>query len=182
MRRYNDPSRGAVRRSILKWGFPSIVDLLSTYGGRARELQPWMAGAQISRDRNLRLQYLAGMDLNSYNEVPIYNAIASYRTYPEDLFIAVGSTHFVAGCGGERPGAGVGSTLIRKISFHGADHNPRIQRSAMKAAVRTWTTGSPTARSSALTADIASRPSLDRASAAHIRTSQSSSLNAVLSS
>jgi len=92
VRRYNDPSRDKVRSSVRAVGFPSIIDLLSTYGGRAKELQPWLAGAQINRDRNLRLQYLAGMYLNSYNEVPIYNNIAKYRTYPDDLFIAVGST------------------------------------------------------------------------------------------
>jgi spermidine synthase len=95
VRRFNDPSRAAVRHSVREVGFPSIIDLLSTYGGRAHDLQPWLAGAQINRDRNLRLQYLAGMDLNTYHEVPIYNAIASYRKYPQDFFIATGSTQSI---------------------------------------------------------------------------------------
>jgi len=91
-KRYNSPENANVRRSIREVGFPSIIDLLATYGGRAKDLAPWLTGAQINRDRNLRLQYLAGMDLNTYNEVIIYNDIAGYRKFPEDLFKGTGST------------------------------------------------------------------------------------------
>ena len=42
------------------------VDLLATYAGQAADLQEWMRDAQINTDRNLRLQYLAGMWLNSF--------------------------------------------------------------------------------------------------------------------
>jgi hypothetical protein len=34
----------------------------------------------------LRLQYLAGLSLNDYNQDAIYNAILSYNRFPEDLF------------------------------------------------------------------------------------------------
>jgi spermidine synthase len=94
-KRFNSPENAAVRRSVREVGFPSIIDLLATYGGRARDLAPWLADAQINRDRNLRLQYLAGMDLNTYNEVLIYNVIAGYRKFPDDLFIATGSTRAI---------------------------------------------------------------------------------------
>ena len=39
------------------------ASLLTTYGGQARDLAPWLADAEINRDSNLRLQYLAGMGL-----------------------------------------------------------------------------------------------------------------------
>ena len=41
------------------------IDLLATYAGQAPLLKEWSRGAQINTDRNLRLQYLAGMWLNS---------------------------------------------------------------------------------------------------------------------
>ncbi len=37
--------------------------------GQARDLAPWLAGAQINRDSNLRLQYLAGFGLNTLSEL-----------------------------------------------------------------------------------------------------------------
>ena len=42
-----------------------VIDLLATYSGQAPFLKEWSRGAQINTDRNLRLQYLAGMWLNS---------------------------------------------------------------------------------------------------------------------
>ena len=75
-----------VKRSLKQVGFTSAVDLLGTYGGRSRDMAGWLANAQINRDRNLRLQYLAGMDPNTYNEAAIYNVICDYRKFPDDLF------------------------------------------------------------------------------------------------
>lgn len=46
-------------------GFKSAVDLLSSYAGQASDLTAYLADATLNRDRNLRLQYLAGMGLNS---------------------------------------------------------------------------------------------------------------------
>lgn len=45
-----------------------------------------MADAQLNRDKNLRLQYLAGMSLNLYEQGPIYADMIRYRKYPEGLF------------------------------------------------------------------------------------------------
>ncbi len=39
--------------------------------GTAQDLAPWLKDAAINRDRNLRLQYLAGMGLNLYQSGPI---------------------------------------------------------------------------------------------------------------
>ena len=41
------------------------IDLLATYFGQASLLTEWSRDAQINTDRNLRLQYLAGMSLNT---------------------------------------------------------------------------------------------------------------------
>lgn len=48
----------------------------------------WLVDAQINRDCNMRLQYLAGMGLNSFQSEKIFDEMESYRIFPEDLFIA----------------------------------------------------------------------------------------------
>ncbi len=40
----------------------------------------------INRDRNLKLQYLAGMGLNLYQSGPIYADMLQHVRYPESLF------------------------------------------------------------------------------------------------
>ncbi len=82
------PDYAGVQSSLYEAGFQSFMDLLSTYAGEARDLLPWLANAEINRDRNLRLQYLAGLGLNLYESDQIYQQILSYRQYPEDLFVA----------------------------------------------------------------------------------------------
>ena len=79
-------------RSIGEVGLRSAVDLFATYAGRASDLKPWLAGAELNRDGNLRLQYLAGMALNSSRESAIYADMLNYRVYPEDLFVASDQT------------------------------------------------------------------------------------------
>jgi spermidine synthase len=61
--------------------------MFSSYAGRAVDLKEWLKDANINRDRNLRLQYLAGLGLNLYQSGPIYSEILRYRKFPEDLFI-----------------------------------------------------------------------------------------------
>jgi spermidine synthase len=76
-----------VAQSLADVGFQSAVDLLKTYGGSATDLEPWLLHAAINRDRDLRLQYLAGFGSNLYLEKQIYDDIKDVRTYPEDLFV-----------------------------------------------------------------------------------------------
>ena len=64
-----------------------MVDLFSTFAGRAADLKPWLKDAAINRDRNLRLQYLAGLGLNVYQAGPIYADMLMYRQDPGDLFV-----------------------------------------------------------------------------------------------
>ena len=80
------PDFAPVARSLREIGFGSAVDLFSTYAGSASTLAPWLADAEINRDRNLRLQYLAGLGLNTHEQAAIYRQMLSYRRPPVDLF------------------------------------------------------------------------------------------------
>ena len=72
------------------WGEPAgldiAVNLFSTYAGQASDLQDWTRNAQINRDSNLRLQYLAGMGYNSDMRTEILQSILMYYHFPDDLF------------------------------------------------------------------------------------------------
>jgi spermidine synthase len=87
-RRLARPDHASVARSLTEVFLGSAPALLETYAGRARDLGPWLLGAAITSDRNLRLQYLAGMGLNANRGAAIYREILGYRRYPEDLFAA----------------------------------------------------------------------------------------------
>ncbi len=73
-------------RSLDEVGLGSTVELLQTYAGQGRDLEPWLRDAAINRDRNLRLQYLAGLALDRQDAYGIYESIVGYREYPSDLF------------------------------------------------------------------------------------------------
>ena len=85
--RLKQPEYAKVAQSLREIGFNSAVDLFSTYAGNASDLKPWLKDAPINRDRNLRLQYLAGLGLNLYQSGPIYAEMLSYRTLPQNLFV-----------------------------------------------------------------------------------------------
>ena len=76
-----------VAQSLRLIGFPSARDLFATYAGQARDLAPWLKNAQINRDRNLRLQYLAGFYSNKDLKRSIYKDMLRYRKFPDDLFV-----------------------------------------------------------------------------------------------
>jgi spermidine synthase len=88
--RLERPDHASVARSLEEVGFHSSVGLFRTYAGQAADLQPWLANAEINRDRNLRLQYLAGMSLNVYHSQLIYDEMLSYRKSSEELFVGSG--------------------------------------------------------------------------------------------
>jgi spermidine synthase len=77
-----------VAQSLAEVGMNSPVDLFATYAGRASDLKPWLTGAAINRDRNLRMQYLAGIGLNADDSAAIYAGMLAYRRFPEDLFFS----------------------------------------------------------------------------------------------
>ncbi len=76
----------AVALSLREAGFRNAFELLSTYAGQTSDLASWLKDAEINRDRNLRLQYLAGMGLNLYQSGAIFNDLISFRKYPENIF------------------------------------------------------------------------------------------------
>ena len=81
-----------MKNSLAQVGFETTVDLLATYLGRARDLRPWLAGAAINTDRNLRLQYLAGNAVNNNTGNEIRDAILRYRKFPSDLLVGESAT------------------------------------------------------------------------------------------
>jgi spermidine synthase len=80
------PEYTRVAQSLREIGFNSAIELFSTFAGRASDLKPYLQDAAVNRDRNLRLQYLAGLGLNIYQAGPIYSEILRYRGDPGDLF------------------------------------------------------------------------------------------------
>jgi len=87
-RRLDRPDHARVVKSLRELGFGAAMHLLATYAGQARDFASWLRHAEINRDRNLRLQYLAGMGPSSQGAVFIYLEMLRYRTLPEELFVA----------------------------------------------------------------------------------------------
>ncbi len=98
----------AVAKSLSDVGFQSAMGLLTTYAGRARDLQPWLKGAAINRDGNLRLQYLAGLALNRSQENSDLRRHARLSEVSGRAFHGVG-----------RPAAGSGSGARSALSLIG---------------------------------------------------------------
>jgi spermidine synthase len=87
------PEYAPMAQSLRAIGMSSAVDLFSTYAGRKADLEPWLRNASINRDRNLRLQYLAGLGLNLYQADTIYAEMLRYASkVPDDLFVASETT------------------------------------------------------------------------------------------
>jgi spermidine synthase len=84
--RLNSPQYAAVKDSLREISIYSALDLFANYAGRASDLKAYTADAQINHDRDLRLQYLAGLGLNLYQSGPIYADILRHKKYPEGLF------------------------------------------------------------------------------------------------
>jgi spermidine synthase len=82
----------SVAQSLADVGIANAVQLYGNYSGRATEMQTYTEGAEINRDLNLRLQYLAGMGANYQLAPQIMVEIQSYRRYPNDLFTGADAT------------------------------------------------------------------------------------------
>jgi spermidine synthase len=91
-RHLSEPSMAPVAHSLGEIGMFSAIDLFSNYAGTKSDLAPWLADAVINRDRNLRLQYLAGMGFNLYQSEAIYADMLQYSQWPNDLFIGSDAT------------------------------------------------------------------------------------------
>jgi spermidine synthase len=84
--RLSRPDYAPVTESLREIGVYSILDLFSGYAGQKSDLAPWLEGADLNRDGDLRLQYLAGWGINSSLEDVIYRKMASYRQLPRNIF------------------------------------------------------------------------------------------------
>jgi spermidine synthase len=72
--------------SLAQVGIGTAIDLFANYAGSAQQMRGWLAGAQVNRDVNLRLQYLAGLGAIYQNAGGIMAQIVQFRQYPEGLF------------------------------------------------------------------------------------------------
>jgi len=82
----------------------SAVDLLATYAGRPTDLQGWLKDAMVTHDKDMRLQYLAGMSLNLYQANDIYQDMVKYGPFmPREMFTG-SDVHFAASGESDSPG------------------------------------------------------------------------------
>ncbi len=75
-----------VRESLRDIGVGNLYDLFSSYAGGASDLAPWVAGAALNTDGDLRLSYLAGWGINSNLADNLYHQILTYRKPPTAIF------------------------------------------------------------------------------------------------
>lgn len=69
----------ALRQSLADvefWGGTAVMRAFVGYGS---ELANWLRGTELNRDRNLRLQYLAGLSPENYTEHDIFLSLAASR-------------------------------------------------------------------------------------------------------
>jgi spermidine synthase len=88
--RLNLPEYAPVKQSLHEVGMNSAVDLFSTFAGRASDLKPWLADAMINRDRNLRLQFLAGMGLTSIRATSSAGMLTYAHRFPDSFRVRPG--------------------------------------------------------------------------------------------
>jgi spermidine synthase len=75
-------------QSLAEIGINSPVDLFARYAGRRSDLTKWLRNVPINRDRNLRMEYLAGLGLNLDDAAAIYAGMLVYRRFPADIFVS----------------------------------------------------------------------------------------------
>ncbi len=80
------PEYQPIARSLGEIGMYNVVDLFANFAGNRQQLQPWLADATINRDRNLKLQYLAGLGVHLYQSDVIYAGMLRYAEYPQGTF------------------------------------------------------------------------------------------------
>jgi spermidine synthase len=85
--RFNGPAYARVKASLREIGINSTLQLFAGYSGQKAELAPWLADAEINRDRNLRLQYLAGIGKYSLEMADLYRELDALRQFPDSLFV-----------------------------------------------------------------------------------------------
>jgi spermidine synthase len=85
--RFDRIENARAAKSLRDVGFVSAIDLLSSYAGRGPDLAAWLTGAAINTDRDLRLQYLAGMGFTLAARDQIFLELMKTRRMPPGLFV-----------------------------------------------------------------------------------------------
>jgi spermidine synthase len=85
-RRYDLPEHEPVRQSLRDIKVNNLYDLFSTYTGSAADLAPYVRGAAVNTDGDLKLSYLAGWGINSSLEDVLYRQMLKYRSVPTQVF------------------------------------------------------------------------------------------------
>jgi spermidine synthase len=93
--RLDRPDHQLVKQSLREVGFgegsdwvvEEGLDLLATYAGQAPFLTEWLRDAQINTDQNLRLQYLAGMAVNSKMGERDLSGVRAHYRFPNQTFV-----------------------------------------------------------------------------------------------
>ena len=80
-----------LRASLGEAELGSALALLSTFAGNAASMTEWLADAERNVDVSLRLQYLAGLSLDRYQDAEIFAAIRSSFGIPDGMF--TGAAH-----------------------------------------------------------------------------------------
>lgn len=80
------PRYAPVLQSLVDVNYGSAVELFGTFAAHSSQLTNYLADAQINRDRNLRLQYLAGMAVNHYEQSQLYSDLKANGGWKEGLF------------------------------------------------------------------------------------------------
>jgi spermidine synthase len=103
--RWDQPDHIGAAGSLEAVGFRDALSLLETYEGQGSDVKPWLVGAQINRDINLRLQFMAGLAMNLQSQQDIFNGFSKYREFPDNLFTgAQGRLDVLRRVIGEKPG------------------------------------------------------------------------------
>jgi spermidine synthase len=84
--RLSRPEYAPVVESLREIEVASPLDLMTSYAGQKSDFAEWLRGAEINRDNNLKLQYLAGWGINSDMANQIYREMVKYRRPPQNLF------------------------------------------------------------------------------------------------
>ena len=92
--RIDDPAFARLASSLRDIGITSALELFGNYVASGTDLAPWVAGAPLNTDRNLRLQYLAGLTLNAsaVDSARIYLELLSYGRWPDRIFMGSPAT------------------------------------------------------------------------------------------
>lgn len=73
-------------QSLVGAGLDSPVALFATYAARREDLIEWLSVASINRDRNLRMQYLAGLGMDYDAAAAIFSSMTAGSRFPDGMF------------------------------------------------------------------------------------------------